>query len=330
MIAKPGKDLTLPSSYRPISLLPCLSKLFEIVLQSKIKCFLNSANAIPNHHFGFREKYGTVEQVDRVTSEIRKCFEQKKYCSAVFLDVAQAFDKVWHEGLMYKIKRILPVNTHNILQSYLKERKFRIKYNEYVTRDYDILAGVPQGSVLGPTLYLIFTADLPTSEEVLTSTFADDTAILSSHHNPIIASVELNKHLKHMEIWFNNWRIRINELKSKHVTFTLRKGDCPPVFFNNIKLSHESKAVYLGIHLDRWLTWRSHIEAKRTQIKLKMLEVNWLIGRHSKLSLDNKVTIYKSILKPIWTYGIQLNGYTSSSNIELIQRAQSKILRTIT
>ena len=96
------------------------------------------------------------------------------------------------------------------------------------------MEGVHQGSVLGLTLYLIFTTDLPTSEEVLTSTFADDTAILSSHHNPIIALVELNKHLKHMEIWFNNWRIRINELKNKVVTFTLRKVDCPPVFFNNI------------------------------------------------------------------------------------------------
>ena len=130
-------------------------------------------------------------------------FRAKKYCPAVFLDVAQAFDKVWHESLMYKIKRILPVNTNKILQSYLKERKFRIKCNEYFeynkyVRDYDILAGVPQGSVLGPTLYY-----LPTSEEVLTSTFADDTAILSSLHNSIIASVELNKHLKYMEIWFS-------------------------------------------------------------------------------------------------------------------------------
>ena len=69
---------------------------------------------------------------------------RKKYCSAVFSDVAQAFDKVWHEGLIYKIKRILPVNTHNILQSYIKDRKFRIKYNEYLTRDWDIMAGVPQ------------------------------------------------------------------------------------------------------------------------------------------------------------------------------------------
>ena len=99
---------------------------------------------------------------------------------------------------------------HNIVQSYLKDRKFRVKCNEYVTRDYDIMAGVPQGSVLGPTLYLIFTADLPTSDRVLTCTFADDSAILSSHCNPVIASSELNCHLKHLEIWYNNWRIRIN------------------------------------------------------------------------------------------------------------------------
>ena len=82
------------------------------------------------------------------------------------------------------------MNTHNILQSYPKERKFRIKSNEYLTRDYDIMAGVPQG----PTLYLIFTADLPTSDKVLTSTFADYTANFSSHNNLVIASVELNDH----------------------------------------------------------------------------------------------------------------------------------------
>ena len=82
LIVKPGKNRTLPSSYRRISLLPCMSKLFEIVLQCKINCFLDSENIIPNRQFGFREKHGAVEQVDRVTEEIRKCFEQKKYCSS--------------------------------------------------------------------------------------------------------------------------------------------------------------------------------------------------------------------------------------------------------
>ena len=100
------------------------------------------------------------------------------------------------------------------------------------------------------------------------------------------------------------------------------------IFISYIPQSQE--VTYLGIHLDRRFTWRRHIESKRLQMKLKSAELNWLNGSHSKLSLDNKVLLYKSILKPIWTYGIQLYGNASSSNIEIIQRAQSKILRTMT
>ena len=84
------------------------------------------------------------------------------------------------------------------------------------------------------------------------------------------------------------------------------EADINSYLFNNIKLPHESKAVYLWIHLDRRLTCRNHIEAKKVQIKLKTIQLNWVIGSHSKLSNDNKVPIYKSILKQIWTYGIQL------------------------
>ena len=125
------------------------------------------------------------------------------------------------------------------------------------------MSGEPQGNLLGPTLYLIFTAGLPTNNKVLTYTFIYDIAILTSHNNPVIASVDLNNHLKCMEIWFNNWRLRINELKSKHVTFTLRKGDCAPVVLNNIKIPHESKAIYLVILLDRRRTWRSTLKQKK-------------------------------------------------------------------
>ena len=330
MIPKPGKDLTVPSCYRPISLLPCLSKLFEKVLLQKLNIFFNSHNIIPVHQFGFREGHGTIEQVNRITGEIRKSFEQKKYCSGIFLDVAQAFDKVWHEGLIYKIKSLLPPSTHKLLEAYLINRKFRVKCNDFITNPYEIKAGVPQGSVLGPALYLIYTSDLPVADNLLTSTFADDTAILSSHKDPIMASVELSNHLRQVETWLKNWRIRVNELKSKHVTFSLRKETCPPLKLNNVTIPQSDTVTYLGIHLDRRLTWRSHINAKRLQMQLKSSELHWLIGPHSKLSLDNKVILYKSILKPIWLYGIQLYGYACNTNIEIIQRAQSKILRTIT
>ena len=330
MIPKPGKDPTLVSSYRPISLLPCLSKLYEKIILAKLLPPIESQNLIPAHQFGFRRKHGTIEQVHRVANEIRKTFEEKKFCSALFLDVAQAFDKVWHEGLIYKIRQYFPAAFHKILISYLSERKYRIKYQDFTTDKYCIRAGVPQGSVLGPLLYLIYTADLPTSDKVTTTTFADDTALISTNHSASAASEDLQKHLLKIQSWLATWRIRVNEQKGTHVTFTLKKGDCPPVLFNGITIPNSQHAKYLGMHLDRRLTWRNHSAAKKTQINLKIRAHYWLLNKNSKLKLDHKVLLYNSITKPIWTYGAQLWGKASASNVDIIQRAQSKILRMIT
>jgi len=329
MIPKPGKDVTKVNSYRPISLLPTLSKLFEKMLLKKLKPIMHEKRIIPDHQFGFREEHGTVEQVHRVVSEIRNSLEQKKYCSAAFIDIAQAFDKVWHKGLLHKVRNLLPARFYAIIENYLVDRKFFIKYNSAFSNLYEIHAGVPQGSVLGPVLYLLYTADLPTSNYVKVSTFADDTAVLASHHDPTIASRYLQKHLNEIESWLSKWRIKANELKSGHITFTLRKLTCPPVKLNNITLPQHQTVKYLGLHLDRRLTWKQHIETKRKQIKLKCAQMNWLIGTYSKLSLDCKVLLYKMILKPIWTYGIQLWGSACTSNIIKLERMQSKILRMI-
>ncbi|XP_052743468.1 probable RNA-directed DNA polymerase from transposon BS isoform X1 [Bicyclus anynana] len=103
MIAKPGKPPQKASSYRPISLLPVIGKLFERILLNRMKEHLSTV--LPNHQFGFREKHGTVEQVHRIVDIISRSLENKLYCSAVFLDISQAFDKVWHEGLIFKLKR---------------------------------------------------------------------------------------------------------------------------------------------------------------------------------------------------------------------------------
>ena len=330
MIPKPGKDPTLVSSYRPISLLPCLSKLYEKIILAKLLPYIELHNLIPAHQFGFRRKHGTIEQVHRVANEIRKAFEERKFCSAIFLDVAQAFDKVWHEGLIYKIRQYFPAAFHKIFVSYLSERKYRIKYQDFTTDEYGIMAGVPQGSVLGPLLYLIFTADLPTSDEVTTTTFADDTALISTNNSATTASEDLQQHLLKIQSWLATWRIRVNEQKSTHVTFTLKKGDCPPVLFNGITIPSAQHVRYLGMHLDRRLTWRNHIAAKKTQINIKIRAHYWLLNKNSKLKLNHKVLLYNSIIKPIWTYGAQLWGKASASNVDIIQRAQSKILRMIT
>ena len=182
---------------------------------------------------------------------------------------------------------------------------------------------------MGPVLYILFTADIPTHPETILATFADDTAILSSNPDPEIASLNLQSHLSLIEHWCNKWRIQVNESKSKHITFTLRRNSCPPVYFNSIPLPLSDTVRYLGFILDKRLTWNPHTRLKRQQLNRRYGQLYRLLNRKSQLSVDNKLLIYKTILKPIWTYGIELWGTAKLSNIKRIQSFQSKILRTI-
>lgn len=330
VVPKPGKPNNQATSYRPISLLPVISKVFEKLFLRRIHILIKESDVLPYHQFGFRQKHSTIEQIHRIVDVIRQDLENKRYCSAAFLDVTQAFDKVWHTGLLYKIKKYLPHSCFKILKSYLSDRSFQIKYQDILTSFYEIKSGVPQGSVLGPFLYILFTADLPCDPNTTVATFADDTAILSSHFDPVVASQNLQISLQSFSNWLNEWRIKVNESKSTHVTFSLRSQICPPVYLNNNPIPQSNEVKYLGMTLDRKLNWRSHIWLKRQQLNLKLNNLNWLLGRKSKLSLKNKLLVYKVILKPVWTYGIQLWGTASSSNIEILQRFQSKVLRTLT
>lgn len=236
---------------------------------------------------------------------------------------------MWHKGLLFKIKKNIPHTYYPLLKSYLEDRIFQVKEKGATSKFYDIQAGVPQGSVLGPILYSLYTADLPEMEELTTATFADDTAILARNSDPQLASEVLQKGLNKITDWMSEWRIKASATKSVQVTFTLRKGNCPPVKLGDSYLPHNDTVKYLGLHLDRRLTWQHHIKNKRAQMNMKFRNLSWILGRNSKLSIDNKLLIYKAILKPIWMYGVQLWGCTSNSNIATIQRAQNMMLKTI-
>jgi hypothetical protein len=130
MIPEPGKPPQESTSYRPISLLPIMSKLFEKLLLKRLRLIIEDKNLIPDHQFGFRTQHSTIDQVHRITNIIEQSLEEKKVCSTLFLDIAQAFDKVWHEGLNHKLKLLLPVQYSSILESYLSDRYFRIKHED--------------------------------------------------------------------------------------------------------------------------------------------------------------------------------------------------------
>lgn len=329
LIPKPNKPPTSPSSYRPISLLSIIAKLFEKLIYKRILSIVESHNVIPDHQFGFRSRHSTTQQAFRVVDSISSALELGTVCSGVFLDVAQAFDRVWHPGLLYKLKSFLPSTYYLILMSYLKDRTFSVQIGSVHSSPRPIKAGVPQGSILSPLLYSIFTSDLPTSPLIVTNTFADDTAILSSSHDPIKASEQLQSHLNAVEDWFLKWRIKVNPEKCNNVTFTLRKCECPPISLLNVQIPQTETVRYLGFHLDRRLTWKNHIITKRKELNKRYGLLRRLLGPKSKLSTNNKLTIYKTVLRPIWTYGIELWGSAKPTNIKTIQSFQSKVLRKI-
>ena len=187
----------------------------------------------------------------------------------------------------------------NLLKSYLQNRYFVTTYNNETSPPFPMISGVPQGSILGSLLYTIYLADIPHSDTTILSTFVDDTAVVTTHPDPTLASANFQGHLRTIENWTRKWRLKINETKSSHITFTLRRRHCPPVYINQTVVPQAETVKYLGLHFDKRLTWNNHVSTKRKQLDLKTREIYWLIGKHSILSLENKLFIYKTVLKPL-------------------------------
>ncbi|KMQ93306.1 rna-directed dna polymerase from mobile element jockey-like protein [Lasius niger] len=206
-----------------------------------------------------------------------------------------------------------------LLKSYLQDRCFRVRYEDTYFSFRKIAAGVPQGSVLGPTLYLLYTADIPRGPEVRVATFTDDTAILATGDNTVITTTKLQRALNRIVEWTKQWRIKLNESKSQHINFTLKKEAPLPITINQQVVPYSNSAKYLGMTLDVKLRWKEHVKIKRKQLNNMRSKMEWMIGRNSKLSVHNKLMLYKQILKPVWTYGIQLWGCSADSNIKIIQ-----------
>lgn len=213
------------------------------------------------------------------------------------------------------------------MKSFLRDRFFFVYQGNEQSDYYPILAGVPQGSILSPLLYSVYTHDFPTSLDTTTCTYADDTAILSESPIPEVASRNLQCHLVSVHQWLSTWKLRLNVAKSQQATFTLRPVTCPIVTVDGAALAATDEVRYLGLLLDRRLTWRPHLLVTRAHLDLRSHKLYGIIGRQSSLPLRLKVMLYKSLIQPIWLYGSPVFGSCRRTTLQILQRHQSKSLR---
>lgn len=332
---KPGKDKAFPQNYRPISLLPTMSKIFEKTILNRILKFEKINKTLINEQFGFRERRSTVQQLIRITDHITFNFNINKSTAMVLIDIEKAFDTVWHKALihiLYELK--MPIYIIKIIASYLYKRKFVVSANNQTSGKRKVRAGVPQGSILGPVLFLYFINNIPKDKDTQIGLFADDTTIYASSWSKLLALKRIEKHLHEVYKFFHKWKIKINITKTELIIFSRRKDkdkekDKMYIMFQNQKIEPKNSVKYLGVTLDKKLKFVEHINNAHSKASaVKSLLYN-LINQKSCLSAKNKIIIYKMLIRPIFLYAAPIWSSAATSHINKLEVFQNKLIRWI-
>ena len=298
-------DKQVLKNYRPVSLLPICGKVFEILIFNEMFSFLLENNLVSPNQSGFKPGDSCINQLLSITHEIFQSFDVGFEVRSVFLDISKAFDKVWHKGLIFKLSQNgISGNLLDILSDFLSDRKQRVVLNGQKSTWENVNAGVPQGSILGPLLFLIYINDLSGDLSSKTKLFADDTSLFNEAHDINISANELNNDLKKVSNWAFQWKMSFNPDPSKQaqeVIFSrkLKRVTHPPLVFNNA-VSQRKSQKHLGIILDSKLTFEDHY-------KTVLSKTNRTIGLLRKLQnllpREALTTIYKAFVRPHLDYG---------------------------
>ena len=228
------------------------------------KFFIENELISPNQS-GFKPGDSCINQLLAITHEIYKSFDDGFEVRGVFLDISKAFDKVWHEGLIFKLKQNgISGNLLNLLCDFLRNRKQRVLLNGQVSDWSDVRAGAPQGSILGPLLFLIYINDLSEGLSSNTKLFADDKSLFSVIHDSNTSALELSSDLAKINRWAFQWKMSFNtdhKKEAQEVTFS-RKSKAishPPLVFNNNNVIQTKSQEHLGIILDTRLSFEKHL-----------------------------------------------------------------------
>lgn len=334
-VLKPGKDVKSPNSYRPISILSCLDKVFEKVILDKLNEYTENNNILQRVQFGFRKNHSTIHQVKRIVNLISKNKNERKSTGVVLLDIEKAFDSVWHDGLIYKLNMFgFPIYLQKLIQSFLSERSFVVNIEDEYSNQRIIPAGVPQGSVLSPTLYSIYTSDFKVLKDDSLALYADDTAILTTGKVSNAIVKKLKKAVLHAQAYYKKWKIKINESKTQAIIFpfnkSLKRNASISLSVDGVQIPLLDAIKYLGIVLDKKLTFKQQVLQSCEKAVKCGRALFPLLNRRSFLNSKNKLLLYKMCIRPIMTYGCQIwSKRCANTYIKKLQVVQNKNLKII-
>ena len=223
-ILKKGKNKQFKTSYRPISLLSCLGKKMERMVNKRLQFHLETNGLINQTQSGFRKHRSTEDQIAYLTQEIDNEFQEKKKTLAVFVDLTKAFDKVWKDGLLLKLlKKNICGRMYGWIQSYLFQRTARVKLERHTSNLVTLREGVPQGGVISPTLFIIFIDDIIDylSTYISKAIHADDLAIWTSSEHINTANIRIQDAMNSISDWAEEWMVTINKNKTQATCFSL-------------------------------------------------------------------------------------------------------------
>lgn len=340
-IPKAGKNLQQIAGWRPISQLNTISKLFEKTIDQRLSHETVELNVLPVTQFGFRNGISTYHALTRFTSDISDALNLGKITTAIAIDVRCAFDSIWHDGLIHKMKNFgYNVILIKLIMQFLNKRSFAVGFGENRSDGFIIPCGVPQGSVLAPKLFNIYLADLPKNKLIKNLQFADDIIFYMRHRAPLAASIRFNTFLNEIVCFYDNWKLAINEDKTQLINFygspgvianDLKKRNRQKlnIMIKNTKLLNVENIKYLGVIFSSNFKFIRHVDHIIKKVNISVAKINHLL-KNCLIEPSFKNFMYKCYIRPIIQYAasIWLNPTNLSSHqVERIRILERKILR---